>query len=193
MKQKIKDIVDIQIGRQFRKRIEPVIDGTHALIQMRDFNDPDNLNYRELSRVKLTGLPDKYLVNKNDVLFLSRGHSNFAFAITDPLESTIAASYFFILKIRSDKILPEYLAWFINQSPAQGYLHNIARRGTHMPLVPKSALETLKVHIPDIKTQKNIIKLNNLLNREKELLGRLLERRSLLIRSLSIKAAKTSN
>ena len=193
MKLKIKDIADIQIGYQFRKKIEPVTDGTHALVQMRDFNDHNNLNYSELSRVKLAELPDKYLVNQNDVLFLSRGHSNFAFPITDPLESTIAASYFFILKVRSDKVLPEYLAWYINQSPAQGYLHNIARRGTHMPLIPKSIFENLKVYVPDIETQKNIIELNGLLNREKELLERLLEKRSLLIRSLSIKAAKTSN
>jgi len=193
MKLKIKDIADIQIGYQFRKKIEPVNDGTHAIIQMRDFDDNNNLNYRELSRVKLADLPDKYLVNKNDVLFLSRGHGNFAFAITDSTESTIVASYFFILRIRSNKILPEYLAWYINQAPAQGYLYNIARRGTHMPLVPKSAFENLKVHITDIQTQKSIVELNSLFDKEKELIRKLQEKRSLLIRSISIKAAKKSN
>ncbi|HDH06086.1 MAG TPA: hypothetical protein ENH01_10335 [Nitrospirae bacterium] len=190
MKLKIKDIADIQIGYQFRKKIEPVTDGTHALVQMRDFNDHNNLNYSELSRVKLAELPDKYLVNQNDVLFLSRGHSNFAFPITDPLESTIAASYFFILKVRSDKVLPEYLAWYINQSPAQGYLHNIARRGTHMPLIPKSIFENLKVYVPDIETQNKILKLNSLIENEKNLLNSIQEKRTLLIRSLCLKAAK---
>ena len=193
MKLKIKDMADIQIGYQFRKKIKTEPDGTHAIIQMRDFDDNNNLNYRELSRVNLPVLPDKYLVNKNDVLFLSRGHSNFAFAITDPLERTIVASYFFILKVTSEKVLPEYLAWCINQAPAQKHLHSSARRGTHMPLVPKSAFEDLKVHVPDIKTQKSIVELNRLLDRENKLIRTLQEKRSLLIRSLSIKAAKTSN
>lgn len=193
MKLKIKDIADIQIGYQFRKKIEPVTDGTHAIIQMRDFDDNNELNFIELSRVKLAEVPDRYLVNKNDVLFLSRGHSNFAFAITDPLESTIAASYFFILRVKTDKVLPEYLAWCINQFPAQKYLHSSARRGTHMPLVPKSAFENLKVHVPDIKTQKSIVELNRLLDRENELIRKLQEKRTLLIGSLSIKAAKTGS
>lgn len=193
MKLKIKDIAEIQIGYQFRKKIKTEPDGSHAIIQMRDFDDNKNLNYRELSLVKLAELPDKYLVEKDDVLFLSRGHSNFAFAINDSLASTIAASYFFILKVRSDKVLPEYLAWCINQAPAQKYLHGSARRGTHMPLVPKSAFENLKVHVPDIQTQKNIVELNRLLEKENELIRKLQERRSLLIRSLSIKAAKASN
>ncbi|MEN8265269.1 MAG: restriction endonuclease subunit S, partial [Nitrospirota bacterium] len=178
---------------QFRKKIETVTNGTHAIIQMRDFDDNKSLNNRELSRVKLAEVADRYLVNKNDVLFLSRGHSNFAFPVTASLERTITASYFFILKIRSDKILPEYLAWWINQAPVQKYLHSSARRGTHMPLVPKSAFEDLKVHVPDINTQKNIIELNGLLDRENELLGKLQEKRTLLIKSLSLKAAKKSN
>ncbi|MBI4682143.1 MAG: restriction endonuclease subunit S [Nitrospirae bacterium] len=193
MKLKIKDIADIQIGYQFRKRIKTEPDGSHAIIQMRDFDDRNNLIYRELSRVRLVELPDKYLVNKNDVLFLSRGHSNFAFAITDSLENTIAASYFFILKVISEKVLPEYLAWCINQAPAQKHLHSSARRGTHMPLVPKSAFEDLKVHVPDIKTQKSIVELSRLLDKESGLIKKIQEKRSLLIRSLSIKAAKTGN
>ncbi|HDH53265.1 MAG TPA: hypothetical protein ENH24_02135 [Nitrospirae bacterium] len=190
MKLKIKDIADIQIGYQFRKKIEPVTDGTYTVIQMRDFDDNNNLINSGLRRVKLPELPDKYLVNRNDILFLSRGHSNFAYPVTDSLENTIAASYFFILKIRSDKILPGYLAWSINQAPAQGYLHNIARRGTHMPLVPKSAFENLKVHVPDIGTQNKIVKLNALINKERNLLNSIQEKRTLLIQSLCLKAAK---
>lgn len=61
MKLEIKDIADIQLGYQFRKKIEPVTDGTHAIIQMRDFDDNYKLNKSNLSRVKLAELSDKYL------------------------------------------------------------------------------------------------------------------------------------
>lgn len=190
MKLKIKNIVDIQIGYQFRKKLETEREGTHQIVQIRDFDENQNLNKEGLFWVKMPQLSEKYLVNKNDVLFLARGHRNFAIPILDSLENTIAASYFFILKVKSDKVLPEYLAWFINQSPAQVYLHNIARRGTHMPLVPKSVFKNLKVDMPDIEIQKKILKLNSLIEKEKYLLNTIQEKRTLLIRSLCLKAAK---
>lgn len=190
MELKIKDIADIQIGYQFRKKINMERYGTHQVIQMRDLDKNQNLNKERLSRVTLSQLSDKYLVNKNDVLFLARGHRNFAIPIMDSLEETIAASYFFILKIKTDKIIPEYLAWCINQAPAQGYLHNLARRGTHMPLVPKSVFENLKVYMPDTETQKTVLKLNSLIEKERNLLNSIQEKRTLLIQSLCLKAAK---
>ena len=190
MQQKIKDIADIQLGYQFRKKIEPERDGTYQVIQIRDFDENQNLNQEGLCRVTIDQLSEKYLVNKNDVLFLARGHRNYAIPVMDSMERTIAASHFFILKIKSEKVIPEYLAWFINQAPAQGYLHNLARRGSHMPIIPKSVFEDLKVHIPDIETQRKIVKLNTLIDKERTLLYNLREKRALLIRSLCLKAAK---
>jgi len=112
--------------------------------------------------------------------------------ITEYLKNTLAASYFFILKVKSENILPDYLAWFINQAPAQGYLHNFARRGTHMPVVPKSVFENLKVYVPDIETQKKIVKLISLTEKERNLLQSLQERRDLLIHTICLKAARMS-
>jgi len=190
MQQKIKDIVDIQIGYQFRKKIEPERNGTFPVIQIRDFDENQNLKQEGLCRVTIGQLSEKYLVHKNDILFLARGHRNYAIPVVDSLEGAIAVSHFFILKIKSEKVIPEYLAWSINQAPAQGYLHNLARRGTHMPIIPKSVFENLKVQIPDIETQKKIVKLNTLIDKEKTLLYNLREKRALLIRSLCLKAAK---
>lgn len=190
MQQKIKDIADIQLGYQFRKKIEPERDGTHQVIQIRDFDENQNLNQEGLCRVTIDQLSEKYLVHKNDILFLARGHRNYAIHVMDSMEGTIAASHFFILKIKSKNVIPAYLAWFINQAPAQGYLHNLARRGSHMPIIPKSVFGNIKVHIPDIETQKRIVKLNTLIDKERTLLYNLREKRALLIRSLCLKAAK---
>lgn len=190
MQQKIKDIADIQIGYQFRKKIEPERGGTLQVVQIRDFDENQSLNQEGLCRITIDQLSEKYLVHKNDILFLARGHRNFAVPVIDSIEGTIAASHFFVLKMKTEKVIPEYLAWFINQAPAQGYLHNLARRGTHMPIIPKSVFENLKVQIPDIETQKKIVKLNTLIDKEKTLLYNLREKRALLVRSLCLKAAK---
>ncbi len=190
MQQKIKDITVIQIGYQFRKKLEPEIDGSHKVVQIKDIDENQNLNQKGLCRVTIDKLSEKYLILKNDILFLARGHRNYAIPVIDSMEGTIAASHFFILKIKTNNVIPEYLAWFINQAPAQEYLHNLARRGSHMPIIPKSVFENLKVHIPDIETQKKIVKLNTLIDKERTLLYNLREKRALLIRSLCLKAAK---
>jgi restriction endonuclease S subunit len=193
MKQKIKEIAEIQIGYQFRGRIETDPKGTHKVIQIRDFDEFQNLRVADLYKVTLKYDAERYNVNKGDILFLARGHRNYAIPIKDSLEDTIAASYFFILRLRNKNILPGYLAWFIKQAPAQAYLHNIARRGTHMPMVPKSAFEDMPVNIPDIETQKTIIELDNLLVKERSLLSQLQEKRTQFIKAICLKAVKNKD
>jgi len=190
MKKKIKDIAEIQIGYQFRGRIETVPKGTHKVIQIRDFDEFQNLRVTDLYKVTLKYDAERYIVNKGNILFLARGHRNYAIPIKESLVDTIAASYFFILRLRNENILPEYLAWFIRQAPAQAYLHNIARRGTHMPMVPKSAFENLPIDIPDIETQKTIIKVDNLIEKERSLLNQIQEKRIQFIKAICLNALK---
>jgi restriction endonuclease S subunit len=190
MKQKIQEIADIQIGYQFRGKVETDPQGTHKVIQIRDLDELPFLKAENLQTVMLKGGTERYLVNENDVLFLSRGHKNYAIPINIPLINTIAASYFFILRIKRDKVLPDYLAWYINQAPAQEYLHSIARRGTHIPLVPLSAFNELVVDLPDTETQKRIVEVSKLLEKENYLIMQLQEKRSQLIKAVCLKAAK---
>ena len=191
MKKKITEIADVQIGYQFRKKIEPADDGTNRVIQIRDFDENHTLNRECLSRVRIDKSTEQYLIHQGDVLFLSRGHRNWAAPIIDELQNTVAVGHFFVIKVRNEIILPEYLAWYINQSPAQEYLHNIARRGTHMPLVTLSAFKGLPVDVPDMATQHRIVELSRLMEREKKLLAELQEKRLLLIKTISLKAIKT--
>ncbi|OPY78027.1 MAG: Type I restriction modification DNA specificity domain protein [Syntrophorhabdus sp. PtaU1.Bin153] len=190
MKKKVKDITDIQIGYQFRGKVEADPNGTYKVVQIRDFEESLNLNLESLSKVAPKGDMTRYIVKKDDVLFLSRGQRNYAIPIRTSLESTIAASYFFILRIKTAVVLPEYLAWYVNQAPAQEYLRNIARRGTHMPLVPLSAFSDLEVELPDLDTQKTIMEISELQEREKQLTKDLQEKRFRLVTSMCLKAAR---
>jgi restriction endonuclease S subunit len=191
MKKKITDIADIQLGYQFRKKIESADNGTNRVIQIRDFDENHILNKEFLFRVRIDKPVEKYLINKGDVLFLSRGHRNWAAPIVDDLTATIAVSHFFVIRPKQQNVLPEYLAWYINQTPAQEYLHKIARRGTHMPLIPLSAFWGLTVTLPDIETQKKIVEVSRLMEKEKQILFALQGKRSQLINAICLKAAKT--
>ena len=186
---KLKDIADIQIGFQLSTKIEPVQDGTHKIIQIKDIDNNRNIIPDSIYKINPKRLVDRYLVNKNDVLFLSRGHRNFATAIDIPMKNTIAAGHFFILKFDTAKILPEYLAWYINQPPAQKFLKSMAKRGSHMPIIGKSEFEQLKVDIPPLQVQEKIVKLSKLLQREDELLEKIKEKRGQIVQSICLKAA----
>jgi restriction endonuclease S subunit len=190
MRKKITEIADIQLGYQFRRKIEPFPDGTHRVIQIRDFDEDLNLNVEGLSWVRLDKLADKYLVNKGDVLFLSRGHKNWAACVDTKLVNIVTVGHFFVLRPKTDKILPEYLAWYINQAPAQEFVHNIARHGSHMPLVSKSAFAGLKIDVPDLKTQSMIVELSRLFEKEQKLLEKLQKKHSQMINALCLKAIK---
>lgn len=190
MKKKITEIADIQLGYQFRKKIEPADDGTNWVIQIRDFDENRILNKESLVRVRIDTPADKYMISKGDVLFLARGQRNWAAPIVDDLEATVAVSHFFVVRPKQENVLSEYLAWYINQAPAQEYLHNIARQGTHMPLIPLSAFVGLKVDIPDIETQAKIVELSRLMEKEKQLLSALQEKRSHLINAVCLSATK---
>lgn len=189
MKKNITEITDIQLGYQFRKKIEPADDGTIRVIQIRDFDENHILNKENISRVRIDKPMEQYLIQKGDVLFLSRGTRNWTAAIGDDLQDTVAVSHFFVIRMRNKAVMPEYLAWYINQPPAQEYLHNIARRGTHMPLVTLSAFKGLFIEIPDMATQHSIIELSKLIEKERILNITLQEKRSLFINAVCLNAA----
>lgn len=190
MKVHITDIAEINLGYQFRSKIEPTDDGTHTVIQIRDFDDNRNLKTADLLRVKIDKSVEQFHVSKGDILFLSRGHRNWAAPIAEELKDAIAASHFFILKIKSAEVSPEYLAWYLNQAPAQEYLHNNARHGTHMPLIPLFAFKGLSVDVPQKEMQSKIVELSKLMVKEKQMVAELEEKRSRLINKVCLKAAK---
>ncbi|MBP9013925.1 MAG: restriction endonuclease subunit S [Smithella sp.] len=190
MKKKIKDIAEIKIGYQFRGRVETVTSGTHSLIQIKDFDESQKLQIDNLSKVNIQSDAERYLIKKEDVLFLARGQRNYAIPIKDDLKNTMAASYFFVLRLITRDILPEYLAWYIKQAPAQEYLHNIARRGTHMPVVPKSSFENMIIDVPSLEIQQRIVKLDSLLEKERHLQNKLIEKRNMLVNAVCLNAIK---
>lgn len=189
MKIALRHLAQVQIGYQARRRIEPDPGGVCQVIQIKDLDDQGTLHTEGLYRITPESNYARYQVNKGDVLFLSRGNRNFATPVNVNLAHTIAAGYFFILKLDSPTVLPDYLAWYINSAPAQRFIKNVAR-GTHMPVVPKSALEDLEVDVPSLRTQRSIVALNELSKKERSLLQRLEQRRGELVRAFCLQAAK---
>lgn len=205
---KLRDLVEIQIGYQHRDSARPagaVTTGTHSIIQIKDLDLEGRFKSEVLDRggivpyvwpnglfrVTPSGDARRYQVDQGDLLFLSRGQRAIAVAIPGPLQETIAAYYFYILRPDKTRILPEYLAWFINQPSAQVYLES-NQRGSHIKMVPKPALEELEVALPSITTQASIVQLEKLRQTEEHTMVRLAKARKKLIDGLALNAAMNS-
>ena len=58
-----------------------------------------------------------------DILVAARGSTNYAVLVDTGLASlpAVAAPHFYVVRLHSEALSPEFLAWQLNQSPCQRY------------------------------------------------------------------------
>lgn len=168
MRKAIKDIAEVQMGYPFRSRLEFSVDGVLAVIQMKDLDSDNRVDCDNVQKIEMIAVGDKHFVEKGDLIFRSRGVTNTA-AILDkePIRAIVAAPLLRI-RVNENKILPEYLCWYINQEVSQQYLKT-RQEGTHGGMISRQALESLPVEVPDLETQKKIVEIINLHNHRQNL------------------------
>ena len=174
MKTTLGHIANIQTGI-FAK---PVSKGEVVYLQSKHFNENGQLHSLLHPDLKADNITEKHLLKHGDVLFAAKGTKNFA-AWYESLpagqagknEPSVASTSFFVIRVKenfSNKILPEFLVWLINHPVAQKFLKGKAI-GTSIVSISKSVLEELEISIPDVQTQKAILKISQLYNTEKNL------------------------
>jgi restriction endonuclease S subunit len=73
-----------------------------------------------------------------------------------------------VIRPADKKVLPQYLAWFLNNHTTQTLLKGQAI-GTSIPSISKHVLENLEITVPNIEIQKAILQITKLRNKEKSL------------------------
>jgi hypothetical protein len=210
MKIKLAEVADVQLGYQHREKVSHAEHGSHRLIQGKDVVPAEALSsgidrpagWRvatdNLDRVTPKGDAARYSLRPGDVLFVSRGTINIAVPLNEltvqPFpkrwDDLIPAYTFYILRPDLNRVLPEFLAWFINQPPAQAYLTQQSR-GTLVKLMPKSLFEELEVPVPPLAVQRQVMEIEDLRAREEGLLKRLIAARQRLVQQACLDAAET--
>jgi restriction endonuclease S subunit len=175
----LRDIATIRSGRLFRGKIEPDPTGHYQVIQIGDIDLGGKLDVNNLTRIRLPYIKSSQFVQKGEVLFISRGMRKQALTITEDLKNVITTSQIFILRPH-EELLPEYLAWFLNQLPAQRYLEEHSS-GTNVSLINMEAFGKLPVRTPKLEIQQKIVRIYELGVRERELTELILQKRSALI------------
>lgn len=184
----LKDIATIRSGYLFRGRIEPDAAGQYRVVQVGDITSDARLSKGSFTQVSLPDVKQTQILEAGEVLFISRGPRKQAVAIIEPPENTIATSQFFIIR-PDEKVLPEFLAWYINQRPAQRYIEEHST-GSSVTLINLEALKTLPVETPPMETQARIAQIHQLSLRERELVEAIQNRRRARIEMLLLKAVQ---
>jgi len=181
MKQNLRKLARISSGYQTRKGVEECPNGTHYLLQIRDFNKERTVvDSKGMMRISPPTVDPEAHLRQGDVIFLAKGQRNFAWSFCPmPEGPVIAASYFFVARPH-DGVSGEYLAWFLNQEPAQRYFARLATTGAHMPIIRREVMEDLEVPLPDLATQRKIIELADLAGKQQRLLADLAEKKKAL-------------
>ncbi|MES1954026.1 hypothetical protein SAHY_05568 [Salinisphaera hydrothermalis EPR70] len=162
-------------------------------LQLRNVSTDGQAPGSRLEKYDLGALSDRYFVRGGDLVFRSRGEPNTAAVVSDALvEPAVVIVPLFIVRPDRERVLPEYLAWAINQPDAQRRLAAEAQ-GTSLRMIPIAVLKNLDIAVPDLHTQKKIVALDALARHEAHLLRQLAVRREQLVSAVLGKAATATD
>jgi hypothetical protein len=189
----LKELTQIRAGYPFRGRLEPDPDGEYLVVQMKDLDKANGVNWEQLNSTRLTGRTPRAVIEPGDLLFVARGHANFAVAIGKVPGPAVPSPHFFHLRVLAGMDLnPTFLAWQINQDAIQRYLAQSAE-GTQIPSIRRAVLEEAVITVPDTQTQRRIVALNDAMNREAQIYEALAANRQQMMKLVARQLLEAAN
>ena len=180
-KASLNSLANIRSGHPFREKIEYDNAGDVRVLQIRDLRLESAFNAADLPLIKMPK-GGATLLASGDVVIPARGehYQAVSFASSEP---TLASSQLLTLRVTSDKVLPGYLCWALNQPVAQHTLRNESR-GTNMPLLSRQSLSAVRLTVPPLDTQHKIVELQKLWEKEQQLTQQLLNNRETMLKGM---------
>lgn len=164
MKNRLNSIATIQTGI-FAKTVSK---GDIVYLQVKHFDEFGVLGSQLHPDLDYDSVTQKHLLKPGDVLFAAKGTKNFAAVYESHNPPAVASTSFFVIRLKFDNVLPEFLAWKLNHPITQSFLKRNAI-GSAIVSISKAVLDELEVSIPDLTTQRTILKITELRKKEKQL------------------------
>ena len=177
----LKAVAQAHLGYPFRGAVKAIPKGEVAVVQIKIADPERGVDWPSVVRTELAGRKQPDWLQPGDVLFAARGNRNVAIHLDTVPDSAVCAPQFYLLRVKGDRIIPAYLAWYINQLPAQRYFAQSAE-GTLVTSIRRAVLEALPVPLPSLERQQLIVKLGDAFRREKLLTEKLLLNREQQLR-----------
>lgn len=177
----LQDLAEARPGYPFRGAVKEAAEGDVAVVQIRNADPERGVDWDAVVRTTLTGRKQPDWLRPGDVLFAARGNRNVSIYIDQVAGQAVCAPQFFLLRVKGESVLPPYLAWYLNQGPAQRYFEASAE-GSFITSIRRAVLEALPVPLPSIERQRLIANLADAARREKELTEKLIRNREQQLR-----------
>lgn len=162
---KLKELALITSGINERRNPQ----GSVYYIGASDFVEPNLLDPLMQPSVMPSPKLEKHFLTKDDIVVLGKGHNGFVgHAIKDDSKPMVASSIFMVLRDFDVKVLPRYIAWYINLESTQKELRGYSR-GTALPSINRTILGDLDIKIPSLNIQKQIVEIDELKKQESKL------------------------
>ncbi len=194
----LSDIADIRTGYTFREKVDEVEEsiGTARIAQIKDVREiAETSNSFLLDPSQLPAIDwqgkEKALVSAGTVILPSRGSRGGYFQASCVMQSSgdalplVVTSQFLVITPKAD-VLPEFLCWSLNQPAIQFLLSEGAgSQGSAMAVMLKTSIgNEIQLTIPSIETQKKILHLNQLWEKEQALAQALLTNRKTMLQGM---------
>lgn len=178
-------VVEFRVGYPFRGAIKPVAGGSVSVVQMKDVSATGAMDWGAAVRTELTGRKEPDWLVSGDVLFVARGNHYYAAALDAVPNRSICGPHLYHLRLkRGSAVLPEFLAWQINQPPIQRLLRQAAE-GSNQLSIRRAELEALAINVPSLAVQEQIVRLTEVAAREHALLDQLILNRERQLNALA--------
>jgi len=182
----LRDIAQLSAGYPLRGSASALAAGEVHFLQLQHVDTDADVDWAGVPKVTLPSRREPIWLSDNDVIFAARGTRTFAYPLRNTPEHAVCAPQFFVLSpARLGKVLPEYLAWQINQRPAQEYLAQRST-GAAIPNVRRKALEEMPIVVPPIEEQRKFVAFWRCARDERAILNRLIKNRRQQLEALAV-------
>ena len=191
MKTVLEEVSDIQGGYPFRGSVPEVASGSAYAVQMKDVSPDGTVTWDTLVRTDVSGRRESDWLRAGDVIFVTRGTRFFAVALSEvPVPAVCSPNFYLLRTKKTSGVLPEFLAWQINQQPAQRYLRKSAE-GSAQLSIRRQILATMPFTVPAITQQQHAVELARLALRERTLHEALLQNRDKQLSTIANRLLET--
>ena len=182
----LKHIANIAAGFPLRGAADALQKGDAHFVQMRNVKPGEGIDWESVARVTLPTKRKPNWLKEGDVIFAARGAKNYAVTVKEYPRQSVCSPHFFVIRINNwEKILPDFLAWQINQKPAQDYFQRAAT-GSYILNIRRQAIEGLEIVIPPLYKQEMIIALWDMALKEHQILNKLVENRNEQLEAIAV-------
>jgi len=179
MQVQLKDIANIKFGIYAK----PLEKGFAKYLQAKNFDDLGNIQEDLDAFINLDNKNESHLLEEGDILFVGKGFRNFAWTYRKSMGPAIASSIFYVIRVTSANVNPDYLVTLFNSQKYQNQFQSMGA-GSSIPSIRKGELESITLPIPRLELQNNIATISILHSEEIKLSNQIIEHKKSLFQGI---------